>query len=210
MTTSQHCRLQVVKLARQLLLEYRTRLCRAGYGPFAGGSTPSSGLVAVRACTTPQRLLLVALPRASAIGSFRHPLSTWAFWPKEELGQVAYTTDLCLSNKGYALSTPVATSSRSHRSVCTLFATPHQTSVYSVPVAGADGGAYCVHLTESQMHYARAGAGVAATVRQHVALRVWRIRHRHAESQRTRPPPPPALHAPRRVCPCAPAWSSHT
>ena len=49
-TTSQHCRTQVVKLARQLLLEYRTRLCRAGYGPFAGGSTPSSGLVTVRAC----------------------------------------------------------------------------------------------------------------------------------------------------------------
>jgi hypothetical protein len=40
---------KVVKLARKLLLDYRTRLCRAGYGPFAGGSTPSSGLVSVRA-----------------------------------------------------------------------------------------------------------------------------------------------------------------
>lgn len=38
---------RVVGAVRRLLVDYRTRLCQAGYGPYGGGSTPSSGLVAV-------------------------------------------------------------------------------------------------------------------------------------------------------------------
>jgi hypothetical protein len=37
---------RVVTAAKWLLREYRIRLCEAGHGPFAGGNTPSSGLVA--------------------------------------------------------------------------------------------------------------------------------------------------------------------
>jgi len=38
---------RVVSAARRLLAGYRDRLCKAGYGPFQGGSTPSSGFVSV-------------------------------------------------------------------------------------------------------------------------------------------------------------------
>jgi len=36
-----------ISAARRLLAGYRDRLCRAGYGPYLGGSTPSSGFVSV-------------------------------------------------------------------------------------------------------------------------------------------------------------------
>mmetsp|Transcript_9634 Transcript_9634/g.19981 ORF Transcript_9634/g.19981 Transcript_9634/m.19981 type:complete len:384 (-) Transcript_9634:310-1461(-) len=38
---------RVVSIIRQVLMDYRTRLCRAGYGPYMGGNTPSSGYVGV-------------------------------------------------------------------------------------------------------------------------------------------------------------------
>eukprot|EP00873_Tetraselmis_striata_P005607 jgi/Tetstr1/425871/TSEL_016246.t1 len=38
---------RVVSAARRLLAGYRDRLCKAGYGPYQGGSTPSSGFVSV-------------------------------------------------------------------------------------------------------------------------------------------------------------------
>ena len=37
---------RIVTAAKWLMREYRIRLCEAGYGPFPGGNTPSSGLVA--------------------------------------------------------------------------------------------------------------------------------------------------------------------
>lgn len=42
---------RVVAVIRQVLLDYRARLCQAGYGPFAGGNTPSSGWVGVYLAT---------------------------------------------------------------------------------------------------------------------------------------------------------------
>ncbi|KAK3288213.1 hypothetical protein CYMTET_4298, partial [Cymbomonas tetramitiformis] len=36
---------RIVSVVRQLLQMYRVRLCKAGYGPYEGGNTPSSGLV---------------------------------------------------------------------------------------------------------------------------------------------------------------------
>jgi len=42
---------RVVAVIRQVLLDYRARLCGAGFGPFAGGNTPSSGWVAVYLAT---------------------------------------------------------------------------------------------------------------------------------------------------------------
>jgi len=36
---------RVVSVVRQLLQLYRVRLCKAGYGPYEGGTVPSSGLV---------------------------------------------------------------------------------------------------------------------------------------------------------------------
>jgi len=45
---------RIVTAAKWLMREYRARLCDAGHGPFPGGNTPSSGLVAayilVQAC----------------------------------------------------------------------------------------------------------------------------------------------------------------
>lgn len=38
---------RVVSAARRLLVSYRVRLCKEGYGPYPGGSTPSSGYVAI-------------------------------------------------------------------------------------------------------------------------------------------------------------------
>eukprot|EP00899_Mesostigma_viride_P011384 jgi/Mesvir1/20246/Mv13480-RA.1 len=38
---------RVISAARRLLVSYRVRLCEAGYGPFLGGNTPSSGYVAI-------------------------------------------------------------------------------------------------------------------------------------------------------------------
>ncbi|UPQ99836.1 sialyltransferase [Chloropicon primus] len=38
---------RVVSAARRLLVRYRVKLCKDGYGPYSGGSTPSSGFVAV-------------------------------------------------------------------------------------------------------------------------------------------------------------------
>ena len=38
---------RVVTAARRLLVSYRVRLCQKGYGPYPGGSTPSSGYVAI-------------------------------------------------------------------------------------------------------------------------------------------------------------------
>jgi hypothetical protein len=34
---------RVVAAARKLLVAYRVRLCQQGFGPYGGGSTPSSG-----------------------------------------------------------------------------------------------------------------------------------------------------------------------
>ena len=42
---------RVVAIIRQVLLDYRARLCKAGYGPFTGGNTPSSGWVGVYLAT---------------------------------------------------------------------------------------------------------------------------------------------------------------
>jgi hypothetical protein len=42
---------RVVAIIRQVLLDYRARLCNAGYGPFTGGNTPSSGWVGVYLAT---------------------------------------------------------------------------------------------------------------------------------------------------------------
>ena len=42
---------RVVAVIRQVLLEYRARLCNAGYGPFVGGNTPSYGWVGVYLAT---------------------------------------------------------------------------------------------------------------------------------------------------------------
>ena len=38
---------RIVSAARRLLVSYRVKLCQRGYGPYTGGSTPSSGFVAV-------------------------------------------------------------------------------------------------------------------------------------------------------------------
>ncbi|KAK3272032.1 hypothetical protein CYMTET_19646 [Cymbomonas tetramitiformis] len=38
---------RLVTTVRHMLVDYRKRLCSQGYGPYAGGSTPSSGLLAV-------------------------------------------------------------------------------------------------------------------------------------------------------------------
>ncbi|KAK3267951.1 hypothetical protein CYMTET_23520, partial [Cymbomonas tetramitiformis] len=38
---------RVVSAARRLLVAYRVKLCKAGFGPYSGGSTPSSGYVAI-------------------------------------------------------------------------------------------------------------------------------------------------------------------
>ncbi|KAK3272817.1 hypothetical protein CYMTET_18909 [Cymbomonas tetramitiformis] len=38
---------RVVSVVRQVLTDYRARLCRAGYGPYLGGNTPSSGYMGV-------------------------------------------------------------------------------------------------------------------------------------------------------------------
>ena len=38
---------RVVSAARRLLVGYRVKLCQNGFGPYSGGSTPSSGFVAV-------------------------------------------------------------------------------------------------------------------------------------------------------------------
>lgn len=38
---------RIVSAARRLLVRYRVKLCQNGYGPYSGGSTPSSGFVAV-------------------------------------------------------------------------------------------------------------------------------------------------------------------
>ena len=37
----------LISAARRLLAGYRDRLCKSGYGPYPGGSTPSSGFVSV-------------------------------------------------------------------------------------------------------------------------------------------------------------------
>jgi len=38
---------RVVSIIRQVLMDYRARLCHSGYGPYLGGNTPSSGYVGV-------------------------------------------------------------------------------------------------------------------------------------------------------------------
>jgi hypothetical protein len=38
---------RVISMVHLLEAHYRTRLCRQGYGPYPGGQTPSSGLLAV-------------------------------------------------------------------------------------------------------------------------------------------------------------------
>jgi hypothetical protein len=39
-------RTTAVKPARHLLVDFRVKMCAAGRGPYRGGSTPSSGLIA--------------------------------------------------------------------------------------------------------------------------------------------------------------------
>lgn len=60
---------RVVSAARRLLVDYRVGLCRAGYGPFTGGSTPSSGYVAIyllaRMC---QRVVVYGFGSVKAYG----------------------------------------------------------------------------------------------------------------------------------------------
>jgi hypothetical protein len=55
--------------ARRLLVDYRVGMCRAGYGPFTGGSTPSSGYVAIfllaRMC---ERVVVYGFGNANAYG----------------------------------------------------------------------------------------------------------------------------------------------
>mmetsp|Transcript_17342 Transcript_17342/g.33383 ORF Transcript_17342/g.33383 Transcript_17342/m.33383 type:complete len:404 (+) Transcript_17342:152-1363(+) len=38
---------RVVSVVRQLLIQYRERMCQAGYGPYQGGTAPTSGLVGI-------------------------------------------------------------------------------------------------------------------------------------------------------------------
>jgi len=95
---------RLVSVVRQLLQGYRVRLCKAGYGPFEGGTVPSSGLVGAYMLSQMCRSVTaygfgVAGEAQGKRATAYHYYKTWGSRPTGNFEAHSFDAELALMNK---------------------------------------------------------------------------------------------------------------